>query len=66
MKRGVRTRQTLLLFDLQLQIRDEAAKIIPAQSKEWLEWMGAEGACQQWFWVKRALLSQLDFPNCSL
>lgn len=35
----------LLLFDLQLQIWDEAAKTIPAQSREWPEWMGAEGEC---------------------
>lgn len=50
----------LLLFDLQLQIWDETAKIIPAQSKQWQEWMCAEGVYQLWFWAKRALLSQLD------
>lgn len=50
----------LLLLDLQLQIWDETAKIISAQSKEWQEWVSAEGVCQQCFWVKKALLSQLD------
>lgn len=64
-RKGLGHGKCCCLFDLQLQIWDESDRVIPAQSKEWQGWMSAEGVCQQWFWAKRALLSQLDFPSCS-